>query len=147
MGVAFVFKPVSVLTTSLCATLPFFVNTLPPYLSLPFSLLLPLSLPTPHLLSSFLPPSSSHSLSPPLPLTLPPSLSLLLPLPLSLRSSLSHSHPPPFLPGSHLPLDSPALEFTNSVTHVLGLDPTLTHEVTSLKRLLLAQVIIDFNQK
>ena len=29
------------------------------------------------------------------------------------------------------------------MTHVLGLDPTLTHEVTSLKRLLLAQVMTD----
>ena len=73
-------------------------------------------------------------------LLLPPSLTFLLP---SLLSSLPLTLPPSPPLGSHLPLDSPALEFTNSVTHVLGLDPTLTHEVTSLKRLLLAQVMTD----
>ena len=42
--------------------------------------------------------------------------------------------------GSHLQLESPALEFVNAVTHVMGLDSGLTNEVASLKRLLLTQV-------
>ena len=47
-----------------------------------------------------------------------------------------------FSSGSHLRLDSPALEFVNAVTHVMGLDGNLNNEISSLKRLLLSQVIL-----
>ena len=42
--------------------------------------------------------------------------------------------------GSHLRLTSPALEFVKATTHVMGLDPQLTHEVAGLRRLLLTQL-------
>lgn len=44
--------------------------------------------------------------------------------------------------GSHLKLVSPALEFVKGITHVLSLDSSLSHEVGSLRRALLAQVKI-----
>lgn len=42
--------------------------------------------------------------------------------------------------GSHLHMDNPALEFVKAVCHVLALDPSLSQEVASLRRLLLAQL-------
>jgi hypothetical protein len=42
--------------------------------------------------------------------------------------------------GSHLPLVSPALEFVKAVTFVMALDPVTRNEISSLKRMLLAQV-------
>lgn len=62
--------------------------------------------------------------------------------PPSLPHSPSLHQIPHFDPGSHLALDSPALEFVNAVTHVIGLDPVVTEAVTSLKRILLSQVKI-----
>ena len=50
-------------------------------------------------------------------------------LPMTLNSDSSHN--------SH---SNAALEFVKAVTHILALDPALTTEVASLKRLLLAQL-------
>eukprot|EP00640_Fibrocapsa_japonica_P005019 CAMPEP_0113949516 /NCGR_PEP_ID=MMETSP1339-20121228/76025_1 /TAXON_ID=94617 /ORGANISM="Fibrocapsa japonica" /LENGTH=202 /DNA_ID=CAMNT_0000956999 /DNA_START=49 /DNA_END=657 /DNA_ORIENTATION=- /assembly_acc=CAM_ASM_000762 len=46
----------------------------------------------------------------------------------------------PRLPGSHLDLKSPGLEFVKAVCHVLSLDPVVELEVQVLRRSLLAQV-------
>ena len=51
-------------------------------------------------------------------------------LPMTISSDSSHS-------SSH---SNTALEFVKAVTHILALDPALTTEVASLKRLLLAQL-------
>ncbi|XP_070548417.1 DNA polymerase epsilon catalytic subunit A-like isoform X2 [Ptychodera flava] len=43
----------------------------------------------------------------------------------------------PQLPGSHLPLNNPALEFVKAICKVLALDPNITNQVTKLNRDLL----------
>jgi len=40
----------------------------------------------------------------------------------------------PQLPGSHLPMQSPALEFTKMVCHLASLDPLLHHRVLRMRR-------------
>ena len=46
----------------------------------------------------------------------------------------------PMRAGSHLPLRSPALELVKACTYVMSLDPHLRDEVSTLKRVLLAQL-------
>ncbi|XP_038229567.1 DNA polymerase epsilon catalytic subunit A isoform X3 [Dermochelys coriacea] len=54
----------------------------------------------------------------------------------------------PALPGSHLPLNNPALEFINYVCKVLALDANITNQVNKLKRDLLRLVDVgEFSEE
>ncbi|EDO36342.1 predicted protein, partial [Nematostella vectensis] len=54
----------------------------------------------------------------------------------------------PILPGSHLPLNNPALEFVNYVCKVLALDSNTHHQVNKLRRDLLKLIGIgEFSQE
>lgn len=54
----------------------------------------------------------------------------------------------PVLPGSHLPLKSPALEFVKAVCQVLSLDGSVSNQVTKMKRDLLKLIGVgDFSDQ
>ncbi|XP_035661114.1 DNA polymerase epsilon catalytic subunit A-like [Branchiostoma floridae] len=54
----------------------------------------------------------------------------------------------PSLPGSHLPLNNPALEFVKSICKVLSLDSNITNQVNKLRRDLLKLIGVgDFSEQ
>ncbi|XP_053510024.1 DNA polymerase epsilon catalytic subunit A [Ictalurus furcatus] len=64
------------------------------------------------------------------------------------RSVAQPSEMFPVLPGSHLPLNNPALEFIKYVCQVLSLDANIVHQVNKLKRDLLRLVDVgEFSEE